>query len=164
MKKAARLMIRALLMVAVLATTSEASAGTSARRAADEKALRDSDSEWSKAASEGDVDRTVSFYTDDATLLPPNAPVVSGREAIRREWADILKGFSGTLHWHATKVEVSRSGDIGYTIGRYEGTFTPPNGKPAQDRGKYLEVWKKQANGQWKCVADMYSSDLGTGQ
>lgn len=65
-----------------------------------------------------------------------------------------------TLPWQAAKVEVSRSGDLGYTIGTYEGTWTPPKGEAVKDRGKYLEVWKKQADGKWKCVADMYSSDL----
>ncbi len=122
--------------------------------------LRDADIAWSKAASAGDLSAIVSFYSDDATLLSPNAPVVKGKDAIRKEWDGIMKGFGKTLHWQPTKVEAAKSGEIGYTTGWYEGTFTPPNGKPVKDKGKYLEVWKKQADGKWKCIADMYSSDM----
>src|ERR1051326_2005986 len=121
------------------------------------QAIRDADMAWSKAASAGDLNAIVSFYSDDATLLSPNAPVVKGKDAIRKEWDGIMKGFGNTLHWQPTKAEAAKSGEIGYTIGTYEGTFTPPNGKPVHDKGKYLEVWKKQADGKWKCVADMYS-------
>ena len=124
------------------------------------QAVRDADMAWSKAASASDLDRIVSFYADDATLLSPNAPVVKGKDAIRKEWDGIMKGFGKTLHWQPTKVEAAKSGEIGYSMGWYEGTFTPPNGKPVKDKGKYLEVWKKQADGKWKCVADMYSSDM----
>ncbi len=122
--------------------------------------IRDADMAWSKAASAGDLSAIVSFYADDATLLSPNAPVVKGKDAIRKEWDGIMKGFGKTLHWQPTKAEAAKSGEMGYTIGTYEGTFTPPNGKPVKDKGKYLEVWKKQADGKWKCIADMYSSDM----
>jgi uncharacterized protein (TIGR02246 family) len=163
MRRRTRLRICAVLMAALFATTLVVSRGVaSPDDAAAEKALRDTDNEWAKAAAANDLERTVSYYSDDATLLSPNAPPGTGKEAIRREWTAVLGGFNGTLRWHATKVEVSRSGDLGYTIGAYEGTFTPPNGKSVKDRGKYLEAWKKQADGKWKCVADMYSSDLPT--
>jgi ketosteroid isomerase-like protein len=151
------LLIAAAVVFASMIAVSRGTAAPDARAAA-EKALRDTDSEWSKAASARDLDRTVFYYADSATLLPPNAPVATSKEAIRREWAQLLNGSS--LSWHATKVELSRGGELGYTIGAYEGTFPSPNGKSFKDQGKYLEVWKKQADGKWKCVADMYSSDL----
>ena len=44
--------------------------------------------------------------------------------------------------------------------GTYEITETDDSGKPMTDKGKYLKVWKKQPDGSWKCVADMFSSDL----
>jgi ketosteroid isomerase-like protein len=57
-------------------------------------------------------------------------------------------------------VEVAQSGDIGYTSGTYEFTMNDASGKPVNERGKYLEVWKKQADGKWKCVMDIWNSDL----
>jgi ketosteroid isomerase-like protein len=64
------------------------------------------------------------------------------------------------LSWQPSKVEVARSGDLAYTQGSYRMAFAGPHGKPATDQGKTLEIWKKQANGTWKCIADMWSSDL----
>ena len=128
-------------------------------RGADANALRDLDAAWSKTASANDVDGTMSYYTDDATLLPPNAPAATGKPAIRSTWTAILVP-GNAVSWQADKVEVAHSSDLGYTIGTYQATFKDPQGKPIADRGKYEEVWKKQADGKWKVVADMYSSDL----
>ncbi|HEX6046144.1 MAG TPA: DUF4440 domain-containing protein [Pyrinomonadaceae bacterium] len=129
-------------------------------RAADEATLKNLDAEWSKAAGAKDVDKTVSYYADDAIVLPPNSPALTSKEAIREMWKGMLSapGFSGG--WKATKVEVARSGDLGYLTGTYEITQNDAAGKPMTDKGKLLEVWKKQADGSWKCVADMFSSDL----
>ena len=44
--------------------------------------------------------------------------------------------------------------------GNYEFKETDAGGKPITDKGKYLEIWKKHADGSWKCVADMFNSDL----
>jgi ketosteroid isomerase-like protein len=64
------------------------------------------------------------------------------------------------LSWEPSKVEVARSGDLAYTQGTYRMAFPDPHGKPTTDQGKTLEIWRKQADGTWKCVADMWSSDL----
>jgi len=129
-------------------------------RAADQNALKTLDSEWSKAAGAKDVDKTVSYYADDAMVLPPNSPPLTSKEQIRAMWKGMLgaPGFSGG--WNATKVDVARSGDLAYVTGNYEMTENDASGKPQTDKGKYLEVWKKQANGSWKCVADMFSTNL----
>ena len=113
-------------------------------RAADESVLRDRDAQWSRTAGTKDVDKTISYYADDAIVLPPNGPMATTRDAIRKVWKDTLTspGFSGG--WKATKVEVARSGEIGYVSGTWEFTMNDASGKPATDRGKYVEVWKKQ--------------------
>jgi len=67
-------------------------------RAVDENALKDLDAQWSKAASAKDVESTLSYYADDAVLMPPNAPVAAGA-AIRGYWKSMLAspGFTGGL-------------------------------------------------------------------
>lgn len=126
---------------------------------ADEKALRDADEAWSAAAATKDVDKTVAFYSDDAVVMPPNAERATSKEAIRKIWKDMLT--DAELTWKATKVEVAKSGDIGFIIGTYEVAMNDVvTGKPVNDRGKYLEVWEKQTDGSWKCAADMFSSDI----
>jgi len=128
-------------------------------RAADEKALRDVDAQWSAAAATKNVDAAVSYYSDNAILLPPNSPAATDKQTIRGIWSELLAPDT-SLSWQATRVEASRSGDLGYVAGTYQMALKDPQGKPTTDRGKFLEVWKKQADGKWKCVADTYSSDL----
>ena len=135
---------------------------TSGTQAADETALRKLDDEWSKAAGSRDVDKTISYYSDDAVVMPPNIPTLTGKEPIQTLWKSMLGSPDFSGGWKATKVEVARSGDLAYVSGNYEFNEKDNSGKPITDKGKYLEVWKKQADGSWKCVADMFNSDLPT--
>jgi ketosteroid isomerase-like protein len=122
---------------------------------ADEKAVRDADAEWSKVAGAKDLDKTISFYTDDAMVLPPNRPMVTSKTGIRDLWKGFLESLAD-INWKTSRVEMAKSGDMGCLIGTY--TMTTKDG--GKDTGKYCEVWKKQADGKWKVAADMFSSDL----
>jgi len=125
-----------------------------------EKALRDLDEQWSKAAGAKDLERTISFYSDDATVLPTNAPVVTTKDGIRKTWQDLLASPGFAISWKATKVEVAKSGDLACLSGTYEMTVNDASGKSTNDRGKYVEVWEKQKDGKWKCGTDIWNSDL----
>jgi ketosteroid isomerase-like protein len=122
---------------------------------ADEKAVRDADAEWSKVAGAKDLDKTVSFYADNAMVLPPNQPIVVSKAGIRNLWQGFLESLAD-ISWKTTRVEMAKSGDMGCLIGTY--TMTMKDG--TKDTGKYCEVWKKQADGKWKVETDMFSSDL----
>src|SRR2546430_9358294 len=78
----------------------------------DEQAIRKLDKDWSAAAQSKDVDKTVSFYSDEASALPFNAPIATGKEQIRQLWAHLtsLPGFY--LTFGPTKIEVAKSGDL----------------------------------------------------
>lgn len=128
-------------------------------RAADEAAVRAADADWAKAAAAKDLNATVSYYSDDASLLAPNAPIAGDKESIREAWNSIL-GPDTSIAWQANKVDVARSGELAYLMGTYEMTTSATGSKPLADRGKFVEVWKKQADGNWKCVADIFNSDL----
>jgi uncharacterized protein (TIGR02246 family) len=128
-------------------------------RAADEAAVKDTDAQWSKTAMANDLDGTVSYYTDDASLLPPNAPIATGKAAIRAAWTSLLTPDT-TVSWQVTKAEVAKSGDLAYVIGTYQITGKNAQGKAQEDHGKLVEVWKKQAEGKWKTVADIFNSDV----
>ncbi len=128
-------------------------------RAADETTIRALDAQWSKTAAAKDLDGSVAYYADDASLLPPNAPIAADKQAIRAVWSSLLSS-GASLSWEASKVEVSRSGDLAYIVGAYTLATKDPEGKPVNDHGKFVEVWKKQADGKWKVEADIFNSDL----
>jgi len=125
-----------------------------------EQELRDLDAKWSAAAGAKDIDKTVSYYSEDAVVMPPNAPSAKTRETIRSAWKEMLTTPGAAISWKATKVEVAKSGDLACVSGTYEETTTDASGKPVRDHGKYVEVWEKQADGTWKCGADIWNSDL----
>jgi ketosteroid isomerase-like protein len=125
-----------------------------------EQLLRDLDAEWAKAAATKDVERTIAYYSDDAIVLPPNATGAVTKEAVRNVWKEMLASPGLAITWNPIRVQLAKSGDMGWVSGTYELTMNDPSGKPINDRGKYLEVWEKQTDGNWKCRADMWNSDL----
>jgi uncharacterized protein (TIGR02246 family) len=127
--------------------------------AADENAVKEQDEQWAKVAGANDLEATVSYYTDDASLLAPNAPIATGKQAIRAVWATLLNPDT-TVSWQVTKADAARSGELAYVMGAYQITAKNPKGKSLEDRGKLVEVWKKQADGKWKVVTDIFNSDL----
>jgi len=133
-------------------------------RAQDERAIREADAATLKAAQANDVDGAVANYADDADWLPPNAPMVHGKTAIRAGWAKLLGNPGFTIDWQINKVEIARAGDLAYTIYAYQMAVEGGNGKPIIDQGKDMAVWKKQSDGAWKIVADTFNSDLAVKQ
>ena len=135
------------------------STGAASDRGGIESVLRKLDAEWSATAGAKDLDKLVSYYSDDAVVLPPNKPAATTAAAIRSSWKEDLDSMvSGS--WKATRVEVAKSGDMAYVSGSYEWTAKTPDGEQTKDHGKYLEVWEKQPDGSWKCGADCWNSDL----
>jgi ketosteroid isomerase-like protein len=129
-------------------------------RAADAAAIQAADEQWSAAASKNDLARTVAFYADDAVLLPPNAPIAKDQKSIRETWAAML-GPGTTVSWKVSKAEAAKSGELGYLHGTYSLSMKDPKGgPPVNDTGKMVEIWKKQADGTWKCIVDTFNSDL----
>ncbi len=148
------------LCVILVACANPAPAAPPDTRVSDEAAIRATDAAWSKVVEQKLLDQHVAFYTDDAVALPPNQAVISGKAAIRKavEGYFAIPGFK--MSWTTASVEVARSGDLAYTRGAYEMSFNDEKGQPVNDHGKYLEVWRKQADGSWKCAVDMFSSDM----
>ena len=125
-----------------------------------EQLLRDLDAKWAKAAATKDVEQTIAFYSDDAIVFPPNATSAATKEAIRNGWKEMFASPGFVITWQPTRVQIGKSGEMAWVSGTYELTMNDASGKPINDRGKYLEVWEKQTDGNWKCAADMWNSDL----
>jgi uncharacterized protein (TIGR02246 family) len=106
-----------------------------------------------------DLQRIADCYAEDGMLIPPNSPIVQGPEAIRKFAADRSEA-NVSLRAQGTHVEVSGSGDLAFVRGSYEATLTGPAGEQLNDRGRYLHVWKRQSDGTWKAIVDMWSSEL----
>ena len=142
--------------IAVLFSTLTALA---AEMDANAKVLAQIDDDWSKAAATKDVDRVASFYAEDAIAYPPNEPIAIGRPAARKVWASYFADPTFSISWTTVHAEVSKSGDLGFTAGTYEDSFKGPDGKLVKEKGKYLCTWKKQNDGTWKAIHDIWNTD-----
>lgn len=121
---------------------------------AETRTLLATDGAWAEAAVAGDVEKLTTFWAEDATNYFPGAPVARGREAIgelvRRNRS--RPGFS--LSWEPQKAVVARSGDLGYTSGTFALSMEGPEATPITRTGHYVCIWRKQADGTWKCSVE----------
>ena len=125
---------------------------------ADTQAIRDADAAWAKTSAAHDVDGIVSYYADNAVVMPPNMPLMADKATIKAAWTGMMVP-GNDLAWKTVNVEVSSSGDLGYCTGTYVATMKDAKGVVMNEKGKYTEVWRKQADGKWKAVVDMWSAD-----
>jgi ketosteroid isomerase-like protein len=127
---------------------------------AERASLMQADRTWSESqvASDTPVDVIAAQFLEDAYLLAPDAPLIEGSDDIRGAFADLeaIPGYS--LSWKPTVAEVGGAGDLGYTIGAYE-MHMAPEGTPLTIIGKYMTIWKRQPNGDWKVAVDMFNAD-----
>lgn len=128
---------------------------------ADIKALHDVEIAEEQAWISKDIEKALGFYADDAIVMSPNMPAIIGKENLRAYMKALFADPAITCQYQIDKVDVAQSGDLGYTQGASTCKMTDPkSGKPIDDRGKWLSVRRKQADGSWRIVQDTFSSDL----
>ena len=129
-------------------------------RAQDEAAIRAAEEDWGKAIEAKNLDQTLSYYADDAWVYPQNAPIAKTADQRRSVWAAFFATPGASdLEGDITRVEVARSGDLAVEYGTFAMTMNDKKGKPITEREKYVVTWKKQADGKWKAIADIWNTD-----
>jgi ketosteroid isomerase-like protein len=131
-----------------------------AGRPADLQALKDNEARWNQEFVAKDLEKLVAHYAENAVLMAPGMASVSGRGEIRKTLQEMMGDPALSLKFQASRVEVSSSGDLGFTQGSYRMTMTDPASKQiVHDRGSYVTTYRKQPDGSWKAVADIASSE-----
>lgn len=115
------------------------------------------DREWARAATTRDLEQIASYWTDDAVIYTPGEAPVAGKEAIRKYVGESLKVPGFAITWTPARAEVSKSGDLGYTIGANSITFPGAQGGTTTVEGRYVTVWRKGPDGRWRCVIDTWN-------
>jgi len=127
----------------------------SASRAAGEQELRDMEAKFAAAVAAKDSQAFLAFWAEDAAMFPAGEPVAIGKEKILEEWAPILSDPTVSLTWSPDKAEISGSGDLGYTYGKYRWTGKGPDGQSTVRNGKYVTIWREGPDGKWRVVVDL---------
>ncbi|HKF47392.1 MAG TPA: SgcJ/EcaC family oxidoreductase [Terracidiphilus sp.] len=136
-----------------------APAGAPDTHDADVKAISATEDQWNKDYVAKDLDKIAAHYADDAVLMAPGTGAMTGKQAIHDGLQEMLKDPAIALQFHASNVEVAKSGDWGYTQGSYTMTASDPKThKQVNDHGSYVTTYRKEADGSWKAVADIATS------
>ena len=120
-------------------------------------ALQDADRAFNQATARQRAEGWMQYMAPDGAIIRP-AGTLTGpavREAITRMFADT----SFTLTWEPVQADAGASGDLGYTIGHWESHYRDEKGAPASRTGRYLTIWKQQADRSWKVVQDIGVQD-----
>jgi len=123
---------------------------------ADRTAIRQGDENYAKLVNARDFKGVAALYAEDAIVLAPNQAAVQGRAAIQAA----LEAFPPISNFQVQILEIEGQGDLAYSRGSASMTLTPAGLAPIEDRVKYIEIWRKQADGSWKILRDIWNSDL----
>jgi ketosteroid isomerase-like protein len=123
-----------------------------------EATIRKLTQDWALACNSKQLDDLVDLYATDALVLRSNVPPVRGNAAIREFFFAALDGGLGEVEMEGLRVELL--GDVAYEAGRCKMLVPFAVGKRREERGKYLIIYTRQKNGEWKASADCWSSDL----
>lgn len=151
--------MRLKIVVAVVCLALPVVAGAQAKKSGGgsaESALRAQEDAWLKAFQAHDLNKALTFLAPGAQVFAPNAPAAKTQKELHDGYAPLAAPDS-KINFKADYAAVS--GDLGVTSGPYQLTMMD-NGKKVDDKGKYVTVWKKQADGSWKVVRDIFNSDM----
>jgi ketosteroid isomerase-like protein len=127
------------------------------------RAILERDDAWKAAAARKELDLAVSYWTEDATVLPPDLPALKGRAAIREYVAAAfaIPGFA--ISWTSEDVVVSSDGQSAYQFATNQVTAPDATGTLRTTAGKAVVIWRKDSDGLWRAVVDIWNANPVSG-
>ena len=120
--------------------------------------LRQLGTAWDAAIRSKDVARIMAFYSQDTYVLLNGKPMIVGMKAASEELKRLLADPNYQVAWKPTHMEVAKSLDMAFEVGILTRSSTDPSGKTITQDGKYVVVWRKEADGKWRVAVDTPSS------
>lgn len=126
-------------------------------REAEEERLMHLSRQWAEVAATGDLDSTLTFWADNAVMMPPGTPLLRGKESIRKflQSTSQIPGFE--ISWEPESAHISEDGSLAYMIERNRIAFNDSLGNLVVQHNKVTTVWQKNEDGAWKNVVDMWN-------
>ena len=122
------------------------------------QALLDTDRAWARVASTTrNTDSVISFWSDEARVAMPDAPLFRGKNELRAMVASTFAVPGLHVMWTPENAVVAASGDFGYTTGTNEMSVPDSSGKVMKSMGRYLKVWRRESGGRWRSVEEYTS-------
>ena len=142
------------IILFVSCTTSE-----SGNMEADLELLRESNNQYATFTASQDIEKWIKLYDDQAILYPAGSSPIQGLDKIQEHGNGFasLQGFG--VEFELVNIEVSNDGTMGYTTNHLTLSYTNSDGDKVTTSGPDFHVWKRQEDGSWKIVIDMWNSD-----
>ena len=154
-----------LLFVVALAMSgcSGSEHSTQTEASASQAELGQMNRDFAAALNAKDAKAAAALYTEDAILIPPGEPLVRGREAIEEYWKGAIES-GGVRDVSVETIDALSSGSLGYETGSYELTANGPDGEAVTDRGRYIEVLRREPDGRWLSTHGIWNASPETPQ
>ena len=120
--------------------------------------LLDRDAEWAALGSPGqDIERILSFWSDDARVYPPGMPTMTGKPAIRGYVQGVLAIPGFHITWVTSEAHLSPDGRLAYLLGSNAVRLPAANGRLMTAQGRAVTVWRRDRDDEWRCVVDIWN-------
>ncbi len=110
-----------------------------------------------EAFERGDAASVAALYAEDAVVLPPDAPMISGRAAIEEFWRGLMA--AGARGVNLVTLRLGGSGDVLHEVGRATFTIQPEGGETNTPAVKYVVVWERDPAGGLALAVDMWNGE-----
>ena len=121
------------------------------------------DNEWHIAVAEKeDIAKITSFFASDGILIGTGQTTATGRAALTEAVEALVSGPDFQDEWEWDRVELSPDGKLAYLVGKTSITVSDADGRPKTSRARLLNVWRKDPDGIWRCVVDMWVDEPPT--
>jgi uncharacterized protein (TIGR02246 family) len=118
------------------------------------KAIDRGNAQWVDAWDKADASLIAQLFAEDGILLRRNGKFFKGPQQILERMKTALEGAGKGVKATVTTVDLWLDGDTAYETGTYSYKYQE-NGKPVNEEGRYVTIWKRQSDGSWKIVMDM---------
>ncbi|WP_424964156.1 YybH family protein [Ekhidna sp.] len=115
--------------------------------------IKETEKAFSEMARNRGIPEAFEYYADPEGVIRRSKKIIKGKDSIRT-WYNNDTRPGDTLSWTPTFIDVSASGDMGYTYGDYRFTYLDSLGNQKESTGIFHTVWKRQPNGEWRYVWD----------
>ncbi|HEY7964990.1 MAG TPA: DUF4440 domain-containing protein [Steroidobacteraceae bacterium] len=123
-----------------------------------EAEIRAADAHWLAAARAHDLERTLSYWSDDVILMQPGSAPLVGKDALRKYVKESFAIPDFSISWVIDRVWIAKSGDLAYATGTDEISLTTPDGKHVVEHNDSVGIWRRGPDGAWKCAVDIWNS------
>ncbi len=116
--------------------------------------LMEADRAFARDTAKKGSEAWVAWFAEDGMIVPAEGPLTPGRETVRQRVASFLDDPGLVFTWEPEMADVAAAGDMGWTVGHYRAELKRAGEEPRVQTGRYLTVWRRQADGSWRVVLD----------